>query len=289
MRERAVRIIKTSQDAAQQDIIASAASQQGSSIINMLDKQGQRCELPPPIPTLFSWLCMINAIIINFGHVNCACQKFKQVCCPTPHSACLHIAHTQCGTTQIHRKQEKEREWPCEWDNIQLRKAGRQAGSNTSQWHHQKRISVIRAEAGRARVFGPGKRETGLEQVGGRQQATICSVILWRFLLLLLLLLAAPTACRLLPLCLLFVSFFAWKITRTKNSGGGAEEKTPYPSHATTVSSNFQLESFAYLAPNEPQSRPPSLFPATLAICSKCGQRILQLLHTQKKGNKSCR
>lgn len=38
---------------------------------------------------------MINAIIINFGHVNCACQKFKQV----PLTAPLHVAHTQCGTT----------------------------------------------------------------------------------------------------------------------------------------------------------------------------------------------
>lgn len=39
---------------------------------------------------------MINAIIINFGHVNCACQKFKQV----PLTAPLHVAHTQCGSTQ---------------------------------------------------------------------------------------------------------------------------------------------------------------------------------------------
>lgn len=38
-----------------------------------------------------------------------------------------------------------------------VKQAGRQeAGSNTSQWHHQKRISVIRAEAGRARHLGPG-------------------------------------------------------------------------------------------------------------------------------------
>lgn len=43
---------------------------------------------------------MINAIIINFGHVNCACQKFKQV----PLTAPLHVAHTQCGTT--HRERE---------------------------------------------------------------------------------------------------------------------------------------------------------------------------------------
>lgn len=68
---------------------------QGSSIINMLDKQGQRCELPSPLlPTILSlhhsWRCMINAIIINFGHVNCACQKFKQV----PLTAPLHVAHT---------------------------------------------------------------------------------------------------------------------------------------------------------------------------------------------------
>lgn len=95
----------------------------------------------------------------------------------------------------------------------------------------------------------------------------------------------APAACRPLPLCLLFVSFFAWKITRTKNSGrrrGRGSYLTLR--HATTVSSNFQLESFAYLAPNERQSRTPHplplLLPATLAICSKCGQRILQLLHT---------
>lgn len=68
----------------------------------------------------------------------------------------------------------------------------------------------------------------------------------------------APAACRLLPLCLLFVSFFAWKITRTKNSGrrrGRGSYLTLR--HATTVSSNFQLESFAYLAPNERQSRTP--------------------------------
>lgn len=70
----------------------------------------------------------------------------------------------------------------------------------------------------------------------------------------------APAACCLLPLCLLFVSFFAWKITRTKNSGR-RREGGGYLTlrHATTVSSNFQLESFAYLAPNERQSRPHSL------------------------------
>lgn len=82
--------------------------------------------------------------------------------------------------------------------------------------------------------------------------------------------------------CCLFV-YFSFRFSRGKLQGrktvaGGAEEKTPYPSHATTVSSNFQLESFAYLAPNEPQSRPlPSFLPlwqsaasVANAFCSCC-------------------
>lgn len=124
--------------------------------------------------------------------------------------------------TQIHREREKKRE------------SGRvsettfnyvkQAGSNTR--HHQKRISVIRAEAGRARVLGPGNGNRGWSRWG--QAAG--NHLLCHFMAVAALFVAAaagrtsclpPAACCLLPLCLLFVSFFAWKITRTKNIGGG--------------------------------------------------------------------
>lgn len=229
---------------------------------------------------------MINAIIINFGHVNCACQKFKQV----PLTAPLHVAHTQCGTTQRGGEGEGYRGCACEWDNIQLRKAGRQAAIRVSGIIKNASVSL----GLRRVVHGIWARETGTG-TGADAGGKAGNHLLCHFMAVAALFVAvAPAACRLLPLCLLFVSFFAWKITRTKNSGR-RREGGGYLTlrHATTVSSNFQLESFAYLAPNE---RPlPLLLAATLAICSKCGQRILQLLHThthtyrRKKGNKSCR
>lgn len=102
-----------------------------SSIINMLDKQGQRCQLPCSLYPRLSlhpapwWLCMINVIIINFGHVNCACQKFKQVC-------------SQPQSQPHPRSRTRNRTLPpaslfayctyAVWNNIQLRKAGSRAG-----------------------------------------------------------------------------------------------------------------------------------------------------------------
>lgn len=95
--------------------------------------------------------------------------------------------------------------------------------------------------------------------------------------------------------CRLFV-YFSFRFSRGKLQGrtsarasGAAGQRgrkqSPSPSHATTVSSNFQLESLSvYLAPNE--RRLPPLPTATLAICSRCGQRILQWLHTKKKYEK---
>lgn len=94
----------------------------------------------------------------------------------------------------------------------------------------------------------------------------------------------APAACRLLPLCLLFVSFFAWKITRTKNSGRRREGGSYLTlRHATTVSSNFQLESFAYLAPNERPLLPLSLHFGNLQQVWPTHFAVVAHTHTQKK------
>lgn len=206
---------------------------------------------------------------------------------PLPRSAmpaCLHIAHTQCGTTFNYVKQA-------------VRLAGWQAG-NTSQWHHQKRISVIRAGAERA-----GEMVTGTVAVGGvggnayqwqgaGGLAAICSVILWLYRRFLLLLLSA---------CCLFV-YFSLRFSRGKLQGrtsergagagtgaaAGTRHCAPVRAHATTVSSNFQLESF--LAPNEHQfPLPPPRIPSPRflplwqsaasvanAFCSCC-------THTQKR------
>lgn len=140
---------------------------------------------------------------------------------PSPLPACLHIAHTQCGTTFNYVKQA-------------VGQAGRLAG-NTSQWHHQKRISVIRAGAERA-----GETVTGTIAVGrgGRQRVPEAgrgtgSHLLCHFMAVPTLFVAVAVAVCLLPLCLLFASFFAWKITRTnarERGRGRGRNKTLCPS-----------------------------------------------------------
>lgn len=126
---------------------------------------------------------------------------------------------------QIHREREKKRE------------SGRvsettfnyvkQAGSNTR--HHQKRISVIRAEAGRARVLGPGNGNRGWSRWG--QAAG--NHLLCHFMAVAALFVAAAagrTSCLPPAACCLFV-YFSFRFSRGKLQGrktlvGGRGEDT---------------------------------------------------------------
>lgn len=87
-------------------------------------------------------------------------------------------------------------------------------------------------------VHGIWARETGNGDGGGAGNHLLC-----HFMAVAALFVVAPAACRLLPLCLLFVSFFAWKITRTKNSEAGGEAGgkilVPYPSPCNNCVKQF--------------------------------------------------